>query len=82
MTIVSAKEFHTHQDKYFDMALDEQVFVKRGDYLYHLNCSNFDAVAKPQAILKPDDDLHRAITTEELIKRIQDDKRRNYASQV
>ena len=82
MTVVSTKEFHANQDRYLDMALDEQIFVKRGDYMFHINCSNFDTVTKPQAISEPDDDLRRAITTEELIKRIQEDKRRNYASRV
>jgi len=65
MTVVSAKEFNVHQDKYLDMALDEEVFVKRGEYMYHLNCSNFDTVTKPQAILEPDDDFRRAITMDE-----------------
>ena len=31
MTVVSTKEFNTNQDKYFDMALDEQVFIQKGD---------------------------------------------------
>ena len=79
MTVVSAEEFQIHQDEYLDMALDEEVFVKRGEYMYHLRCSNFDTVTKPQAISEPDDDLRRAITGDELIRRIQEDKRRTYA---
>jgi hypothetical protein len=79
MTVVSTKEFNTNQEKYFDMALDEQVFVKNGDYMYHLICSNIDTV-KEQAILEPDDDLRNAITAEELIKRIHEDKRRNFTT--
>ena len=34
MTVVSAKEFNTNQDKYFDLALNEQVFIQRGDYMF------------------------------------------------
>jgi len=83
MTAVSTKEFSANQEKYFDMALNEQVFVKRGDYMFHIICSNIDTVnTKEQAILEPDDDLRRAISAEELIKRIHEDKRRNYATRI
>jgi len=81
MTVVSTKEFNSNQEKYFDMALDEQVFVKRGDYMYHIICSNIDTV-KEQEILEPDDDLRNAITAQELIKRIHEDKRRKFATQI
>jgi len=69
MTVVTTKEFNSNQEKYFDMALDEQVFVKRGDYMYHIICSNIGAV-KEQEILEPDDDLRRAITKEEFRERL------------
>jgi hypothetical protein len=69
MTVVSTKEFNTNQKKYFDMAVDEQVYIKRGDYMFHITCSKTGAV-KEQAILEPDDDLRRAITAEELKKRM------------
>lgn len=66
MPIISSKEFATNQEKYFDMALDEQVIVKRGDYMFQIICSNFDAVnIEEQAVLEPDDDLRSAITKEE-----------------
>ena len=76
MTVVSTKEFNANQEKYFDMAIEEQVFVQRGDFMYHIRCSNVDAVNE-QPIFEPDNDLWEAITAEELIKRIHDDKRRN-----
>jgi predicted transcriptional regulator len=83
MTVVSTREFNTNQKKYFDMAINEQVFVKRGDYLFHIICSNNNKVnTNKQAILRPDNDFKRAITAEELIKRIQEDKRRNYSSRI
>ena len=34
MTVVSSKEFINNEDKYFEMAVDEPVFVKKGDYLF------------------------------------------------
>jgi len=81
MTVVSTMEFNTNQEKYFDLALDEQVFVKRGDYLYHLACSNIDSVnIKKQAILEPDDDLRRAIPMEEVRDRVIDYIRKKHAN--
>jgi hypothetical protein len=35
-----------------------------------------------EEILEPDDDLHRAITAEELLERIHADIRRKYASRI
>ena len=36
MTVVSSKEFATNQKQYYDMALNEQVIVKSGDYMFHI----------------------------------------------
>ena len=69
MTVVSSKEFLSNGKKYFDLALNEQVFVKRGDYMFHIICSNYDTATKrEQKILQPDDDLRRAITGKEFRK--------------
>ena len=82
MTIVSTKEFNAHQDKYFNMAMDEQVFVKRGDYMFLINCSNLDTVnVEEQAILEPDDDLRRAIPMTEVRDRVLDYICKKHASQ-
>ena len=81
MRVVSTKEFNANQDKYFDMAIDEKIFVKRGDYMFNIICSNIDTI-KEQEILEPDDDLRNAITAEELIKRIHEDNRRNLAVRI
>jgi len=34
MTVISSKEFNTNQEKYFDLALNEQVFIQRGGYMF------------------------------------------------
>ena len=34
MTVVSSKEFSINQEKYFDLALNEQIFIQRGDYMF------------------------------------------------
>ena len=81
MTVVSTKEFNANQEMYFDMAIEEQVFVQRGDFMFHIRCSNVDVVNE-QPIFEPDNDLREAITAEELIKRIHDDKRRNFPIRI
>jgi hypothetical protein len=70
MTVVNSKEFATNHEKYFDLALDEQVYIKKGDYMFHIICSNFDTVnVKKQPVLEPDDDLRSGITKEEFKER-------------
>jgi len=67
MTIISSKEFATHQDKYFNLAINEDVCIKRERKIFRLV---YEPVAEEQAVLQPDDDLRRAITAEELKKRM------------
>jgi hypothetical protein len=47
MTVVSSKDFAINQEKFFDLALDEQIVVKRGDNMFHITCSNNDEGKKP-----------------------------------
>ena len=75
MTIVSSKEFLSNEDKYFDLALDEQVMVKRGDNMFLLISKNVDDVngyhdtSVYEEVLEPDDDFRSAITADEFKKR-------------
>jgi hypothetical protein len=66
MTVVSSKEFVSNEDKYFDMAIHEQVFVKRNNIMFLITRANDNK----KTYLEPDDDLRRAITGEELLNRI------------
>lgn len=63
MTVVSSKEFATHQKKYFDLADNEQVFIRRGKKRYRLEIQHPE-----QSVLEPDEDLQRAITKDELLE--------------
>jgi len=71
MTVVSSKEFATNQEKYFDLALDEQVCIQRGDNLFHLIYKHADEMNNNdfEEFLEPDDDFRRAITMDEFINR-------------
>jgi len=69
MTVVSTKEFNSNQKKYFDMAIDEHVVIKRGENMFHLTCSNYNNLDEYDEVLEPDDDLQNAITMDELLER-------------
>ena len=68
MTVVSSTEFATNQEKYFDLALEEQVFIQKGDNMFLLIYKNVDDrnsyhdASVYEEILEPDDDLRRAIS--------------------
>ena len=55
MTVVSSKEFVTNQERYFDMAVDEQVYIKNGNNMFIVSIAN----DKKKNYLEPDDDFHR-----------------------
>ena len=66
MTVVSSKEFITNEDKYFDLAMNEQIYVKRNNVTFIVT----RAAEKKKNRLKPDDDLRNAITDKELLERV------------
>ena len=82
MTVVSSKEFVTNQKKYFDMAENEVIYIKRGKSVFHLIYQPVKTEYPEQAILKPDDNLRNAITAEELLKRVHEDIHNKFASRI
>ena len=76
MTVVSSKEFVKNEDKYFDMALNEQVFVKRGDNMFLIinkNMNIYHNASVYEEVLEPDDDFRSAISAKELLKMLHED---------
>jgi len=65
MTIVSSKEFATRPAKYYHLALNEQVVIKRGKNMFHLTCVNGCNTSQHDEILEPDEDFYRAIPADE-----------------
>ena len=65
MAIVSSKKFATNQNKYVELMLPEQMFVQRDNQVFIVNAN-----IEQQVCLDPDDDLHRAITIDELREKI------------
>jgi hypothetical protein len=77
MTVVSSKEFMSNEKKYFDMAMTEEIFVKRDNTMFVFTQVN---EKKEKKRLKSDDDLHRAITMEELQERVLEDIHQFYTN--
>ena len=70
MLVISTSEFAIDQNKYFDMAMKEQVFVQRGNKMFHLVCTNNDDLSiKESVCYEPDEDFYRSISMDELRKR-------------
>jgi len=76
MAVVSSKEFVSNEDKYFDMALNEQVYIQKGDNMFLLIYQNVDDMniyhdaSVYEEILEPDNNLRRAISAEEFRQRL------------
>ena len=66
MTVVSEKEFNIHQEKYFDMAVNGNVCIKRGNNMFYLSYAPVERQYPEQPILEPDDDLRMAIPMTEI----------------
>jgi len=63
MTVVCRKEFNAHQDKYLDMAFDDEIYIQRWDCLFFVTRVN----GHEKKYKVPDDDLRRAITMDEFL---------------
>ena len=75
MTVVSSKEFASHQDKYFDLALNEHVYVKReSDNIM------FIVARDKKEYSVPDDDLCSAITIDDVFDKVKENIRIKYAN--
>ena len=71
MTVVSSKEFATNQTKYYNLAVNGDVFIKRGKNMFHLICTNIDNQYDDEEIyLEPDDDLRNAMTVDEVREKL------------
>ena len=70
MTVVTTQEFNTNQDMYFDLAIKEDVYIKRGNNNFIVSASNINDLDEYDEILEPDEDFYRAISCEEFKKRV------------
>jgi len=73
MTVVSSKEFVANQKKYFDLAVNEDVFIKRGKITFHLMSTITDESADEVVYHEPDEDFYKSISAEEFLKGVLED---------
>ena len=78
MTVVSSGEFITNGNKYFNMAMREDVFVEKDDIMFIVTKAN----SEKKKYLEPDEDFRRAITAEELLKGIYEDIDKKYENRL
>jgi len=69
MTVVSSREFVCNQKRYFDLAKNEQIGIRRGRNIFHLKYAQIETQYPKQETLEPDDDLRSGITKEEFKER-------------
>ena len=70
MTVVSTKEFRANQEKYFYMAVNGNVCIKRGENMFYLSYAPIEPLYPEQPICEDNSDLDIAITGDELRKRL------------
>ena len=79
MTVVSTKEFNANLDKYLDMAIENEICIKKENKLFFIN---YKPVDEPDVIFQPDNDFYRSITAEELLERIYGDIDRKFENRI
>ena len=70
MRTISSSEFKSDTEKYLDLAVDEEVFIRRGE--------NEIFVLTTESHLNQDADLERAVSADELLVGIESDLRQAY----
>ena len=68
MTVVSSKEFVSNQKQYFDLAINDELFIKRGRNIFHLICTTVG-----DSINGADDQDEEYISKDELLTGIYED---------
>ena len=64
MILVNSADFAIHQEKYFNLARNEQVFVKQGEDTFIVT------KAPEKKLLQPDADFYRALSAEEFREKL------------
>ena len=79
MTVVSTKEFSTNQEKYLDIAMNGQVYIRRGDCIFMV--AKASGHEETDVIFEPDEDFYNSITMEEVRERLHKVVDKLYAKQ-
>ena len=67
MTVISTQEFVANQNMYFNMAINQDVCIKRDEGMFYIKYNPVaETNGKKQKYKQPDADLYRAISMDEL----------------
>ena len=71
MTVVSSREFASNQSKYYNLAVDNDILIKRGKNMFRLmRTSEENTPIKKRVYYEPDEDFYRSISAEEFRKEL------------
>jgi len=70
MTVITTQEFVANQNKYFNMAINQDVCIKRDEGMFHIRYNPVtETNGKKQKYKQPDADFYMALSGEEFKKR-------------
>jgi len=76
MTVISTQEFVANQNMYFNMAINQDVCIKRDEGMFHIRYNPIaETNGKKQKYKQPDADFYRAISMDELLIGVKEDLR-------
>ena len=70
MTVVTSREFANDQERYFEIARNEQVYIHKNEDTFQLIRTSTDhETSSKRVYYEPDEDFYRSITMDEFKKR-------------
>ncbi len=71
MTVVSSREFASNQSKYYNLAVNDVVFIKRGKNMFRLMCTSEEKTpVRKRVYYEPDEDFYRSISAGEFREKL------------
>jgi len=82
MTVISSQEFAANQNMYFNMAINQDVCIKRDEGMFHIRYTPVaETNGKKHKYKQPDADFYRAISMDELLIGVKEDLREIFQSE-
>ena len=69
MTVISTQEFVANQNKYFDMAINQDICIKRDEGMFHIRYNPVEE-SNEYICFEPDEEFYNSITMDEARKKL------------
>ena len=66
MTVVSSKEFVSNQTKYYNLAVNEDIIIRRGKNMFQLMYRPGKKNIEDKLVFEPDGDFYNSVSIDEL----------------